>query len=244
MKSKIALVDWDNTLRRGFTLLDWVDWLTDRGQFPGHVTRELHDLMGAYWSGVLPYGEFATSMTDGYARGLAGQRVDAIEESAIHFAHLDNHRLYSFAPRLFKILQSCQIDVVVVSGCPIEPLKAYQAYLNMSEIYGLAMQVTAGRYLPNPELNPAGYDGKKMIVGKLDSESLSIALAIGDSTADIPLLDAAEYRIVVDNPTLLPAGPTVLHISSEPGEADFERMVRFIGRAQLGDHRDGPGDYG
>jgi hypothetical protein len=113
-------------------------------------------------------------------------------------------------------------------GCPIEPLEAYKGILDLDQIYALQVGASDGRYVADLVTNPAGFDGKKAVVEKLTSGGDLIALAMGDSSADLPLLNAAKYRIVVDNPNLLEPSSTVHHISAETDLEQSDAILQLI----------------
>lgn len=58
---RAALLDWDNTLRPGFTLTDWVDFLDSRKQFDHVTADEVANLMKSYFRRSASYSEVAES---------------------------------------------------------------------------------------------------------------------------------------------------------------------------------------
>ncbi len=232
VSSNIVLIDWDNTMRGGFTLVDWVSFLADSNLFDKGVAAEILDTIKRHGDGELTYEEMARASTALYANGLAGYQVAAVEQAALKFVQLDQVHLHSFVSSLLAALKGNDMTIVVVSGCPVEPLEAYKDILNLDHIYALQVGVSGGKYVAELVENPAGFDGKKAVVERLTESGDSVALAMGDSSADLPLLNAANYGIVVDNPSLMESSPTIHHISSEADLAEFDGILHLVESAQ------------
>ncbi|GAB3439291.1 hypothetical protein GCM10027436_21290 [Actinophytocola sediminis] len=70
----MALVDWDNTLRPGFTILDWSRHLAAENLFDASTLRELIEVVDDYLVGAVAYQDLAARAPELYAAGLRGSR--------------------------------------------------------------------------------------------------------------------------------------------------------------------------
>src|SRR3954469_4578307 len=117
---RIALADWDNTFRNGFTVVSWVEFLADRGLFS--ALASIRATVERFRRGDFTYEEFCRQMADAYAAGLVGQAQSDVLASAASFVALDSGQLFSFVKPLCSYLAEQKLKVVVVSGAPEEPL--------------------------------------------------------------------------------------------------------------------------
>jgi phosphoserine phosphatase len=226
--TKIVISDWDNTMRDGFTMADWTSFLAERRAFPAQTAGEIRTAVDDYKRSAITYEELAHQVAALYAFGLAGKSKWQIEQLSDEFVADDQDRIFQFVPSFVSMLRHASLRLVVVSGCPIEPLIAYQKSNLFDEAFGLAVDTSNGRYIESLRVNPTLGNEKAKIVKRLAAES-SIVLALGDSPADLPLLDAAPSRIIVGNAGLSPsvAGDD-LHISPHSKQWETARRLSAI----------------
>lgn len=224
MTRPIALMDWDNTLRPGFTILDWSSYLASKHLFNKRYLRDLFDAISDYGAGKVSYLELSERAPELYALGLHGSNVAAVAGCASEFVENDRHSLFSFTSGLHEFLRRQQIEAIVISGAPIEVLHAYQKRFGWSAIFGVRVEVADGIYSASLTSNPAGAVAKETIVHQLGSDR-KVLLAIGDSESDVPLLDAAQYKIVVDSDGVIADSTDVLRIKSDVSEAELLKHV-------------------
>ena len=230
---RIMLADWDNTMREGFTMADWTHFLSRRGRFPERLARAIDDDVEAYSSGAITYEDLATAVTVKYAQGLAGKAKKDIERVASEFV-LEDRRLFIFVRPLVRLLQDEGVSLVLVSGSPREPLVAYRELLPINRIYALSVKASSGLYTDELALNPTLGEEKERIVRQI-AKSAHIVLAMGDSKADLPLLEAAPHSIIVENPDLVPEGRHVVYRVSPKSDQFLAASVTSVVRRILKD---------
>lgn len=228
VSDRIALLDWDNTLHSGFTMTRWANFLSERGLFPAVMAAEISTLAQEYAAGTLPYIRLTEELPALYAEGLAGQDKVKVDLATESFLRIDHEGIYPFVRPLLGILRTLGLRIVVVSGCPAEPLTAYQSVLGIDDVYALTVAHSSHLYLNHISLNPTTGPGKQAVVDGLMAEDASIVFAIGDSSADLPLLDAAAYKVVVDNPSLVPQGANVGHLAARDGLTSIDWLDQFL----------------
>jgi len=221
-------MDWDNTLRRGFTISDWAGYLVQHGVFDQTAHRGILDAVAAYADGELRYEELSYRAPSLYAEGLRGQDVQHVAELAEEFVISDEHNLFPFAkPLLWKLYQA-GINIVVISGCPVEVLNAYSGRLPWGQVFGVTVGARGNRYRSNLITNPAGIESKRQIVDQLGYRS-KVTVAFGDSNSDLPLFDASQWKVVVDNQDLFRSDITARHLDSRSSpQGVVEEVIRLL----------------
>lgn len=221
-------MDWDNTIRRGWTIRDWALHLENRGLVSKETVANVEAILKRYALGRCTYPVMANTVLEAMARGLRGQSAAAIAAQAPLFVEGDRDNLYPFAPAALRELRARGLELVVVSGAPEEVLDAAAQEYGFSEIYGSAFDVRNDEYIGTVARNRATVEGKIDVVGLLfDDEGAE--LAIGDSEADLPLLERARLKIVVGNPKLARQVPGGLWI--EPENPDIAPLLNAVDAA-------------
>lgn len=226
IKSKVALLDWDGTIRKGFTLPNWVEFLVDHGVFTNTIIDDIKRLFGQFYKGKISHDQLSSRTSKVYSRYLEGHRKESIMGFAYKFVNEDQKYLYPFSYTLFSIFREKLIQPIVISGAPIEVLFHYANKFYIKELYGLELEVENGLYTCNIKQNHGVAKAKEFIVNRIIKDSdCEIVLSIGNSSSDKPLFNAAYVSIIVDNPTLQTKGKS-FHISSE--NTEILELLEFL----------------
>lgn len=209
--TRVALLDWDNSLHRGLTLRSWTPYLGERGLVPAAVVDAVEERYAAYDRGDLPYRRLATEAPELYARGLEGVGQAELHAHARSYVEQDARELFPFTRVLLESLVEREIESLIVSGSPIETLAVHQELVPISRLWGITVVLDDGVYTGELELNPAEQTAKEHVISRA-VKGTRVILAIGDTEADIPMLEAAEARIVVNNDDLFDDDQTTLHL--------------------------------
>lgn len=227
---RVALLDWDDSLHRGLTLRDWAHYLGNRELLPEAIVEAIEDRYAAYDQGDLPYRRLATETPELYARGLEGVRQAELQACARSYVEQDIRNLFPFARALLASLSDRKIEPFIISGSPIETLVIHQEQLPISRLWGITVAVRDGLYTGELELNPAEQTAKDDVISTA-VEGARVMLAVGDSEADIPMLEMAEARIVVDNADLFGHEAKTLHLSPDAtSDGGLAKLRAFIAR--------------
>jgi phosphoserine phosphatase len=169
-----------------------------------------------------------------YARGLEGVRQADLQAHARTYVEQDVRALFPFSRVLLESLVERQVEPLVISGSPVETLATHQELLPIRRHWGITVAVRDGLYTGELELNPAEQAAKERIISTA-VEGARVVLAIGDTEADLPMLELAEVRIVVDNDALLSGDEATLHLAPEStADGGLAALREFILRT-LGD---------
>ena len=129
---------------------------------------------------------------------------------------------------LLESLVAREIETLVISGSPVETLATFQELLPIRRYWGITVAVPEGRYTGELELNPPEQSAKEDLIATA-VEGARVMLA------DLPMLELAEARIVIDNDALLSDEDATLPLSPDStGDGGLSALREFVGR-RLGD---------
>jgi len=198
MIQKICLVDWDGTLRKGYLTFDWLCFLHHQDIISEAPVISFRRCIDLYKNGVLDYQNLIDQATLIYASAISGLKADYLASKAADFVQEDKGKLFSFCKPLLLYLKSIGVEVVVISGAPTNLLREYAKILPLSKIFGVTVEVDDHAvYTGVVRTNYGNLSSKRQAVEKICDESTEIILAIGDSTFDTPLFDAAKFSFFI-----------------------------------------------
>lgn len=196
----LIVADWDGTLRPGFMLKDWLDYLASvkviEDKYPHIFDSELQK----YKNNQKSYDEFAVSVLDLYAESMVGYEEKKISAFAARFVRKDKGNLFDFVMPLLKRAKQKNIDFVVVSGAPGIVLREYADILGIKRIFGVEVAIDASGVFKNQFIsNMAGPVAKREVVEQLQAQGHRLTISLGDTISDRPLLEAARFPFVISD---------------------------------------------
>jgi phosphoserine phosphatase len=236
MRRKVALLDWDGTLRDGFLLRDWANYLQAESIISSIRLEAYFRTVHAYLQGAISYDVFTNEAPAAYARALRGASPALLKDAAQKFTSEDltYGKIFPFTIPLLDQLAHFHIESIVVSGSPQELLETYMKPLGVSAIIALSLEVEGDIYSGDIKGNPATFDAKLAIASQFEPED--VVLAMGDTEADAPLLTRAASRIVVGDQLLDCATEPTLRIPSnyvfspDDRKALFSFLTKHLGK--------------
>jgi phosphoserine phosphatase len=193
MKQTAAVLDWDGTLRRGYEIVDWTNFLDESRRFDHEAAGRQRELVSNYLAGKITYSQAVFDVGVIYAEGLAGQKVKDTLALAATFAKNDK-AVFDFTPALFRILLKNNIKIALISNTPQLLLDEYKKQFELTRVYGLQVAEQAGSWVNRVIMNPGLSEVKRRIVAELVNK-YNIVLGMGDTHEDAPLLEAAKIRL-------------------------------------------------
>ena len=226
-RRKVALLDWDGTLRDGLLLRDWADYLKAERIISSVRFNAYFQIVQAYLEGIISYDILTHKAPIAYAQALRGASFAVLKDAAKNFSSTDiaSGKILPFTVPLLKQLIQFGIEPVVVSGSPQDLLETYMVPLGISTLFALRLETKGDVYSGNIQDNPATFDAKSVIASQFDSEN--VLLAMGDTEADIPLLAKAASRIIVGDQLTNQAAEPVLRIPSNYAFSSDDRTALF-----------------
>lgn len=200
---KYALVDWDGTVRRGYTLLQWMEHLTRRGFVAQSSLDKVSQAFLDHKQDKVTHDELAKRTAVIYGKSMAGLPVTVIGREAHPFMLKDKKRLFAESVQLLRHLRKREISIFIVSGAPAQVLSAYQKHYGFARVFGLELTTRNGCFTGLVAANPGISSGKRRVISGINSTQAGMAMiGIGNSESDAPLFKEVKTRIVVDNPAL------------------------------------------
>src|SRR4051812_43188188 len=85
----IALLDLDNSLRRGWAIVDWAEALSLESMLPSGAARSVRVAVDQYLAHELEYDTAAEEMLRALAEGLSGRAANDVRQHAASFVARD-----------------------------------------------------------------------------------------------------------------------------------------------------------
>ena len=191
-----AFLDWDNTLRKGYTLFTWMDYLINIGTIESVVRQEVDYYIEEYKKENLSHDQLAKDACDVFAKSIKGMKKSILERQIRDYMYEDSTKLFRFTQEIFDVLNENKILPIIVSGAPSDILERYRMKFNLYEIYGFVAEVENDRFSGKVSCN-YGYN-KSLKVEEICKKMGRIPkIAFGDSISDFEMLNKAEKSIIV-----------------------------------------------
>lgn len=201
INKQYALFDWDNTVRNGYTLYSWTDYLCTHSIIDSYLQYELNQIKEQYGKKLITHDQYADIACSKYTKALKGLDFKTINDAVLDYMVYDRKYLFKNIIQLFEIFYKKNIDIIVISGAPSIILEKYKDEFHFKAIYAFKEQVSHGIFTGNVEYN-YGFDKMKKILDLIKKYKTYPYIALGDSESDLPMLDYASYPFCINN-TLL-----------------------------------------
>jgi phosphoserine phosphatase len=195
---RVAVLDWDNSLHLGFTMGPWMHALA-RDAAETAVADRFDRALADYEAGQMAYDAFALLAEEFYTGLMDGRLVADVEAVAEGLVLVDPLR--PGTPELLAALHATGIHPVLISGAPIEVLRAHAAAHGIApdDVTGWTLERDGDRYVGHlAGGNTARGGSKAQIVAGLVAHGAEVVLGVGDSPADAPLVEAARIGAWID----------------------------------------------
>jgi len=203
----VVFFDIDNTLyagEEGFTILPFAKFLLEKELLSEDVLNMMLDDKAKYDKSPKAsedYNRFAENIVSHFYAGLESRSTDDVSSAGKEFLAQYQKGLMPFAQELVEEMKK-QGEIIVVSGAPME------AFIPLAEILGIEEKnlhllegiVLNGQYTGQIKVNMALEDKKRKVVQQISGAGIdsSDSFAFGDSSGDIPILEAVSNPFVVD----------------------------------------------
>ena len=237
--NRYALLDWDYTLRKGYTLTAWIEYLCTRNVFSASLPAAIASMQAQYDAGMISHDEYAMAACREYAAarvagcfpvgtGLLDASGPADDGGGVEvggrrlpgFCREQGALIYSFTEPLFQLLHRESIDAIVVSGAPGLILKQYQETFHIRKILAFEPEIRNGQYTGAASAN-YGFHKENAVQLTAKLYGTTPFLALGDSSSDIPLLMAARHAVCIGRESFLPDGKEAACLSPASAPEDI-----------------------
>lgn len=194
-----ALLDWDNTLHNGFTIVKWMKYLSSKQIIKQEHYSKLLEQMKLYGGGKISYKQLNNNATLVYANALVGISVSIVKHAACNFCLCDKD-IFSFTRHMLRFLKENGIETIIISGSPQVLLLEYSKFLRVDAVFGMVIEIKEGCYTGNIK-SDYGAEKSKIVQDICNTKGSKPLFALGDSEADIPMIESARYGCFVNNQT-------------------------------------------
>ena len=220
----LFILDWDDSLRRNYSALDWVDYLHLHHIY-GEGDYAKHDAGIQEYKKTGDYGKFVNGYAKLYTKALEGQKVNTIERMADDFAVKELDKLSKYTVELLEYCSSRRINLFVLSGSPAVVLEAFFKKYHPLEIDGLRPDIDKNSIYTGTIVNLSGGGSHKQKVFDSVRDSSQTIITIGDSISDKYLLENADISIQVGSKIELQGRPNLLKVDHD---TDARVLIEFI----------------
>lgn len=191
----ICVADWDGTLSSGYSILDWMGFLYQQKIISVEYYNCLKSQFASYYSAKITYEELVTSCGSLYANAVNHIKSSIVNELARFFAETYKTHLQIYFPNLIKLLASHKIKLAIISGAPIEVIRAQCASIPiLTRIFALEVLIISGLYTNIVKTNYGTFSMKENALKSLGN-SYQIVAGIGDTESDTPLFQYADIGL-------------------------------------------------
>lgn len=200
MKVTVGILDMDGTLFRGFLATHMADALRC---IPGRAgsARRARQAIEDYKAGLITHDECATRFYDAYASAVRGLPAKLMQRLATTVWLSHRTGLFPHATGLVDLVRELGLLSCLISGSPEEVIALAAAELRIEHWWGLTVGTRAGLVTGEILRAPACRGGKNAVLTEL-SHKIDIdwarSLAIGDSAADVEVLDMVGHPIAFE----------------------------------------------
>lgn len=113
------------------------------------------------------------------------------------FVERDRENLFVFVEDLLEQARKQHYSTVIVSGAPLEVIEAYQHILPINQVFAVVIERQGAVFGGGIVANHGLTEKKKEVITQLIAAGYRIALAVGNSMSDLPLLDHAEHGFLI-----------------------------------------------
>lgn len=198
MGKRYALFDWDNTVRNGYTLFSWIDFLCGQSILKPGFQSEIEVVKKQYRNHTITHDQYADIACSRYAKALKGVPFSTINRALSIYMAEDRKCLFHNIGTLFDMLHERGIDIIIISGAPEIIVSKYKAEFNLRSIYAFREETLNKNFTGNVECN-FGFNKEEQVLKVIDEYHDYPYMAFGDSDSDVPMLKKATYPFCMGN---------------------------------------------
>ena len=203
MNNRFALFDWDNTVRKGFTLFTWIDFLCNNSIISNDLQCEMNSIKIMYNKKRITHDQYAELACSLFAKKLAGISTTVLTQALEKYIIHDKSYLISDIGSVFDILYKKRIDIIILSGAPELVVQQYQEAFHIKQIYAFKEDEIDGVYSGKVRYN-YGFNKQQTVDILCKEYKANPLIAFGDSESDVPMLIKARNSFCVGKALSLP----------------------------------------
>ena len=203
MCNRFAIFDWDNTVRRGYTLFSWIDYLCGNNYLSKVLQFDIERIKEQYNNHTITHDQYADYACSLFAKHLQGVHQDTIKFALSQYIIIDQRYLLDNIGKVFNALHQNSIDIIIISGAPELIISQYKKKFFIKSVYGFKEECRNSIYTGKVTYN-YGYNKSAIVESLCKEYQCNPTIAFGDSESDLPMLDKAKYPFCVGHNLHLP----------------------------------------
>lgn len=201
MRVRIAVLDMDGTLFRGTLAAHMAEALTAIPGGAGVAAQEAVRAIGHYQAGQITHDELSHLFYDAYARAVRGLPSKQLRQIAAAVWRHNRSRLFPHASSLALLIRNRGLMSCLISGSPDEVITLAAQELQFDRWWGLTIAARGGTSTGQVLRAPARRGGKSAVLAEFSARmdvDWAGSFAIGDSSADIEILDVVGVPVAFE----------------------------------------------
>lgn len=225
-----AVFDWDNTIRKGFTLFSWMDFLYEKEILNMSIRRDIFSVQDQYAKKRINHDEYAKRSCEIYSSAMQGVSKKTLCKLVNSYIQYDKQSLMPFSRTLFEYMNVYNIRPVIISGAPQYILEKYKDVFKLDNIYAFSEEYVEGLCTGKVAYN-YGMNKGKTIQRLCKAFGMKPLAGFGDSDSDIPLFKMSDYAFCIvkaNSKNDMSYGKDVTYISDDTNESQIEVILQDI----------------
>jgi len=193
-KIKLAIFDIDGTIFRSSLLIELVNGLTVEGVFPKSIYEEMEKDYIAWLNRKGSYVAYLEKVINLFNKNIGGCSEEDVGKVVDKMLLNEKEKMYVFTRDLVKKARAEGYFLMAISGSPDFIVSKFSEYVGFDICYGSVFGVKEG-YFTGKILNKESWAEKDIVIGNFIKKhecgiDLKHSMAVGDSSADIPMLES------------------------------------------------------
>lgn len=225
-----AVFDWDNTIRKGFTLFSWMDFLYEEKFLDTKVRGCISCVQNQYTKKQINHDEYAKKSCETYSSAMKGVSEDIRNRLVKKYIQYDQQSLMPFSQSLFEYMNRYDIKPIIISGAPQYILEEYKNMFGLGDIFAFSEEYNKGLCTGKVAYN-YGVDKRKTVKKLNKVFGMRPLIGFGDSYSDIPLFEMSEYAFCIvktSNENNMPYGKDVTYINDDTNGNQIQTLLQQI----------------
>lgn len=221
MTKYACIADWDQTLRRGYTLGNWLLFLSNSQQIEPSYVVQFEKLLNKYRESQISHDQLADEAICLYSDAIKHLDRKILRQYAGDFVKIDRENLMPFTKNLAENLKDNGIDLYIVTGAPKIVMDRYKEEIIIREVFSVDEEEF---YDINSVKNHGRSIYKEKAKDIITSYNSKIKCSFGDSLSDLPILKSAEHKFFFGDKEMAKKHEFI-HVTSE---TVMECVKRFL----------------
>lgn len=202
-KTKLGVFDIDGTIFRSSLTVELVNGFIKAGIFPKIAKKEMEADYLAWMNRQGHYDTFVKKLIEILFKYMPGSKREAVDDVVNEVILWQKDRVYRYTRDLISVLKKKQYKLIAISGSPSYIVQKFAIEMGFDIAYGLPYETVDGVFTGIVlSMNPVEH--KELVLQsiiekyKINADLLT-SVAVGDTDADIPMLEMVG-RAIAFNP--------------------------------------------